>query len=155
MSKPDYTPHFLFRTGMVSTVNGRVSQKHIRIPDPNKYVNPLRKNDTTITKGKFTVATPDTVGKHINKLNILQVSHELDLYFKSVLAEQCKHEVTDNCLSCMIEPISTATLPMPSGYSELTTNMYCRGSFANQTCGQWKMNVYDQSDKSTMRRGIL
>lgn len=100
MSKPDYTPHFFFLEPVwYPTVNGRaLHKKHIRIPDPDKYVNPLRKNDTTITKGKFTVATPDTVGKHINKLNILQVSHELDLYFKSVLTEQCKHDVSDNFL---------------------------------------------------------
>ena len=100
MPEPDFEPTIFLRHPIwYPTVNGRAFHKiYIRIPNPDKYVNSYSEIESSITKGHFTVATLDTLDKKINKLTILQVSDELDAYFKSVLTEQSKQEVTDNFL---------------------------------------------------------
>jgi hypothetical protein len=80
------------------TVKGRPFHKRlIRIPNPDKYINPylFYFYDGDIRSTIFTVFAQD---KNIDRLIILQVSDELDAYYKGVLTYQSKHEVTDNML---------------------------------------------------------
>ncbi|NLX40643.1 MAG: DUF4249 family protein [Bacteroidales bacterium] len=79
-----------------TVVNRPFHKRFIRIPDTDKYLTaPYDPTDETITTKWFTVFAQD---KNIDKLSIMQVSDELDAYYKDVITFQNKHEVTDNLL---------------------------------------------------------
>jgi len=81
---------------LYTTVEGKpLHKQYIRIPNPDKYINPNYNSGKEEYKGQFTVATNE---KSIRNLTILQVSDELDAYYKDVLTYQNKYEVMDNLL---------------------------------------------------------
>ena len=85
---PDSSQSFVW----YPTVVGRpLHKRFIRIPNPDKYINP----NPSVSSSAFTVIAQD---KNIDKLVIMQVSDELDAYYKDVLTFQNKHEITDNLL---------------------------------------------------------
>jgi len=83
------------RVWYTTVVNRPFHKRFIRIPDTDKYLNPNYNSGKEEYKGQFTVATNE---KSIRNLTILQVSDELDAYYKDVLTYQNKYEVMDNLL---------------------------------------------------------
>ena len=84
------------RVWYTTVVNRPFHKRFIRIPDTDKYLTtPYDPTDEYITTKWFTVFAQD---ENIDKLIIMQVSDELDAYYKDILTFQNKHEVTDNLL---------------------------------------------------------
>ncbi len=83
------------RVWYTTVVNRPFHKRFIRIPDTDKYLSAPDKFPDEYTTKWFTVFAQD---ENIDKLSIMQVSDELDAYYKSVLTYQSKHDVTDNLL---------------------------------------------------------